>query len=168
LHLKCDLLVSKFAFKFNLHRYTTASSKNGGGGWSASSSSSSWSARGGSADRLHLRLADFGSGVDAFSLTNLYGTEGPTAGQQTPEYSPPEILFEASLGGGGDGGGGGAGNSEEGGGGGGGGGGGADRLMMTPQRFMAYDMWSVGVMALELLCLGTPKVFASVVGLYSC
>lgn len=36
--------------------------------------------------------------------------------------------------------------------------------MMTPQRVMAYDMWSVGVLALELLCLGTPKVFASVGG----
>jgi hypothetical protein len=27
---------------------------------------------------------------------------------------------------------------------------------------MAYDMWSVGVLALELLALGTPKVFAEV------
>lgn len=45
---------------------------------------------------------------------------------------------------------------------------GSERLkqqqIMTPQRFMAYDMWSVGVLALELLCLGTPKVFASVEG----
>ena len=111
-----------------------------------------------------VRLADFGSGVDAFSLTNLYGTEGPSAAQQTPEYSPPEILFEGSLGdpegfatnen---------AGNGHV----------SASRdpvgedtgnQLMTPQRVMAYDMWSVGVLALELLCLGTPEVFASAGG----
>ena len=88
----------------------------------------------------HLRLADFGSAVDAFSLTNLYGEEGPTAAQQTPEYSSPEIVFEGRLRG-------------------------APRgVPATIERFMAYDMWSVGVLALELLCLGTPKVFASVDG----
>jgi hypothetical protein len=42
---------------------------------------------------LRLRLIDFGSAVDAYSLGGLYGGDGPTAQQITLEYAPPEALF---------------------------------------------------------------------------
>jgi serine/threonine protein kinase len=95
---------------------------------------------------FRLRLADFGSAVDEHALANLYGTEGPSAAQQTLEYAPPESI-------------------------------GMDTVIATKKerhskpkprtavrRYASYDAWSVGVLALEVLCLGTPKVFASVDG----
>jgi len=42
---------------------------------------------------VEARLGDFGSAVDAHSRDHLYGEEGPSTAQETPEYSPPEILF---------------------------------------------------------------------------
>jgi len=115
-----------------------------------------------------LRLADFGSAVDARTIETMYGEEGPTAAQQTPEYAPPESAFEGVV----------------------------DRLnafglasrarerrrddaesvirkgdaaratdaASRLEGFMAYDAWSIGVTALELLCLGTPDAFASAGG----
>lgn len=41
----------------------------------------------------HVRLADMGSALDAHAVQHLYGEEGPTEAQQTPEYSPPEALL---------------------------------------------------------------------------
>lgn len=42
---------------------------------------------------LDLRLIDFGSAVDPYSIRNLYGPSGPSAEQETPEYAPPEALL---------------------------------------------------------------------------
>ena len=38
----------------------------------------------------HLRLIDFGSAVDVYALEHLYGSDGPSADQQTELYAPPE------------------------------------------------------------------------------
>ncbi len=40
-----------------------------------------------------VRLIDFGSAVDGYSVQHLYGSEGPTSQQLTLEYAPPEALF---------------------------------------------------------------------------
>lgn len=80
-------------------------------------------------DVASLRLIDFGSAVDAHSLAHLYGEQGPSDAQQTDAYAPPEALFGGTW-------------VLPGG------------VGVTP----AYDIWSVGVVALELL-LGTPDVF---------
>ena len=45
-----------------------------------------------------VRLADFGSAVDERSLIRLYGAVGPSASEQTPDYAPPEFLFDGGLG----------------------------------------------------------------------
>ncbi|KAK9817610.1 hypothetical protein WJX74_001274 [Apatococcus lobatus] len=82
---------------------------------------------------LHVRLADLGSGLDAHTMQHLYGEEGPSEAQQTPEYSPPEALlggYWASK------------NKGQG----------------VWDRTWPYDMWSLGVIWLELI-LGTPHVF---------
>lgn len=50
-------------------------------------------AAGGTAPRMHVRLADMGSALDAHAVQHLYGEEGPSDAQQTPEYSPPEALL---------------------------------------------------------------------------
>jgi serine/threonine protein kinase len=44
-------------------------------------------------DNVEARLGDFGSAVDQFSRTVLYDVIGPSAAQETQEYSPPEVLF---------------------------------------------------------------------------
>ncbi|KAI8570730.1 hypothetical protein RHMOL_Rhmol01G0059100 [Rhododendron molle] len=41
---------------------------------------------------IHVRLIDFGSAVDAFSMQNLY-PNGPSSAEQTFSYMPPEALF---------------------------------------------------------------------------
>ena len=46
-----------------------------------------------SAESMHLRLIDFGSALDEFVITHLYGQAGPSVQQQTPEYAPPEALL---------------------------------------------------------------------------
>lgn len=38
----------------------------------------------------HVRLIDFGSAVDTYALEHLYGSDGPSADQQTELYAPPE------------------------------------------------------------------------------
>ncbi|XP_060181146.1 uncharacterized protein LOC132610787 isoform X1 [Lycium barbarum] len=75
-----------------------------------------------------MRIIDFGSAVDEFTLKHLYGSIGPSRAEQTYEYTAPEALLNASW--------------YEG---------------LTPTT-MKYDMWSVGVVILELV-LGTPDVF---------
>ena len=108
-----------------------------------------------------VRLADFGSAVDERSLTRLYGAVGPSAAEQTPEYAPPEFLFDGGLGEG-IGAAAAAAGAEA---------GKTEGAASKPnpergvvERYMAYDVWSLGVVALETLCLGTPRVFAPVGG----
>ena len=95
---------------------------------------------------IRVRLADFGSAVDEHAIASLYGPEGPSAAQQTREYAPPESFGAASVF---------DGRRRN---------GGAEADAPKREYYAAYDMFSVGVVALEVLCLGTPKVFASVDG----
>ncbi|XP_019708885.3 uncharacterized protein [Elaeis guineensis] len=76
---------------------------------------------------LRMRIIDFGSAIDDFTLKHLYGS-GPTRSEQTFEYTPPEALLNASW-------------------------------FQGPKSVtLKYDMWSVGVVILELI-LGSPHVF---------
>mmetsp|Transcript_18856 Transcript_18856/g.47617 ORF Transcript_18856/g.47617 Transcript_18856/m.47617 type:complete len:368 (-) Transcript_18856:237-1340(-) len=78
---------------------------------------------------IHLRLIDFGSAVDRHSAYHLYGPAGPSNAEQTVEYAPPEALFGALWPG-----------------------------HPVAKRTAPYDVWSAGVVWLEML-LGTPHVF---------
>ena len=49
------------------------------------------------AQGLHVRLIDFGSALDAHSVSSLYGEQGPSAEEQTMEYAPPEALLGRSA-----------------------------------------------------------------------
>lgn len=40
-----------------------------------------------------VRIIDFGSAVDNYTLHNMYGHSGPTEREETQEYSPPEAKF---------------------------------------------------------------------------
>ena len=95
---------------------------------------------------IRVRLADFGSAVDEHAIASLYGPEGPSAAQQTREYAPPESFGAESVF---------DGLRKN---------GGAEADAPKREYYAAYDVFSVGVVALEVLCLGTPKVFASVDG----
>jgi serine/threonine protein kinase/serine/threonine protein phosphatase PrpC len=44
-------------------------------------------------DFVQARIGDFGSAIDSHALNELYGAFGPSEAQETPEYSPPEVLF---------------------------------------------------------------------------
>lgn len=46
---------------------------------------------------IHVRLADFGSAVDAFTLQTLYGTRGPSQDEETLAYAPPEVRLSMWL-----------------------------------------------------------------------
>uniref|UniRef100_A0A2P2JLE2 Uncharacterized protein LOC105649936 n=1 Tax=Rhizophora mucronata TaxID=61149 RepID=A0A2P2JLE2_RHIMU len=98
-----------------------------------------------------MRIIDFGSAINEFTLKHLYGSTGPSRAEQTFEYAPPEAFLNASW-------------------------------YQGPTRttlkyvvfpfsyvqlsptcglelcFARYDMWSVGVVILELI-LGSPNVF---------
>ncbi|GAB2220745.1 hypothetical protein Droror1_Dr00008416 [Drosera rotundifolia] len=76
----------------------------------------------------HMRIIDFGSAMDEFSLKHLYGSRGPSRAEQTYEYTPPEALLNNSW------------------------------YKGPTSRILKYDMWSVGVVMLELI-LGSPDVF---------
>ncbi|XP_038987853.1 uncharacterized protein LOC103718236 isoform X6 [Phoenix dactylifera] len=76
---------------------------------------------------VEVRIIDFGSAIDDFTMKHLYGS-GPTRSEQTFEYTPPEALLNASW-------------------------------FQGPKSVtLKYDMWSVGVVILELI-LGSPHVF---------
>ncbi|KAL3657849.1 hypothetical protein V7S43_017228 [Phytophthora oleae] len=86
-----------------------------------------------------VKLADFGSAVDEYTLNNLYtkaggsssnsmASAGPSQAEETREYQPPEVLFSDN---------------------------GQPYDYSAPE---AYDLWSVGVVFLEMV-LGSPQVF---------
>ncbi|GMI73992.1 hypothetical protein like AT3G63340 [Hibiscus trionum] len=75
-----------------------------------------------------MRIIDFGSSIDGFTMKNLYGPAGPSRSEQTHDYSPPEALLNASW------------------------------YQGPTSTTLKYDMWSVGVVILEMI-LGSPNVF---------
>ncbi|KDP21400.1 hypothetical protein JCGZ_21871 [Jatropha curcas] len=75
-----------------------------------------------------MRIIDFGSAMDEFTLKHLYGPTGPSRAEQTYEYAPPEAFLNASW------------------------------YQGPTGSNLKYDMWSVGVVILELI-LGSPNVF---------
>ncbi|MFS7975760.1 putative protein-serine/threonine phosphatase, protein kinase CMGC-GSKL family [Helianthus anomalus] len=75
-----------------------------------------------------MRIIDFGSAMDEFTIKHLYGTAGPSRDEQTYEYMPPEAFLNATW-------------------------------YHGPSSITTkYDMWSVGVVILELI-IGSPNVF---------
>ncbi|WVZ50838.1 hypothetical protein U9M48_002054 [Paspalum notatum var. saurae] len=46
-------------------------------------------------NKLNMRLIDFGSAIDDYTLKHLYGS-GPTRSEQTFEYTPPEALLNSN------------------------------------------------------------------------
>uniref|UniRef100_A0A0E0RA86 protein-serine/threonine phosphatase n=1 Tax=Oryza rufipogon TaxID=4529 RepID=A0A0E0RA86_ORYRU len=78
-------------------------------------------------NKLNMRLIDFGSAFDDFTLKHLYDS-GPTRSEQTFEYTPPEALLNSSW------------------------------FQGSKSARLKYDMWSVGVVMLELI-VGSPHVF---------
>ncbi|XP_051141949.1 probable inactive protein kinase At3g63330 isoform X2 [Andrographis paniculata] len=75
-----------------------------------------------------MRIIDFGSAVNDFTVKRLYGSVGPSSAEQTSEYAPPEAFLNVSW------------------------------YRGPPSATAKYDMWSVGVVILELI-LGSPNVF---------
>lgn len=76
-----------------------------------------------------VKLADFGSAVDEYAAQHLYPPDsGPSQAEETREYQPPEVLFST------------------------------DGRPYDYEFPLAYDMWSVGVVFLEMV-LGSPQVF---------
>ncbi|KAK4742810.1 hypothetical protein SAY87_000811 [Trapa incisa] len=75
-----------------------------------------------------MRLIDFGSAIDEFTLKHIYGSTGPSRAEQTSEYAPPEALLNSTW------------------------------YHAPTSTVLKYDMWSVGVVILELI-LGSPNVF---------
>jgi serine/threonine protein phosphatase PrpC len=69
---------------------------------------------------INCRLGDFSSGWDQYTNENLY-TKGPSPGEQTNEYAPPESYL------------------------------GPQWVPFDSRRPHSYDSWSIGVLALELL-----------------
>ncbi|KAF5462679.1 hypothetical protein F2P56_018667 [Juglans regia] len=75
-----------------------------------------------------MRIIDFGSAIDDFTMKHFYGSTGPSRAEQTYEYAPPEALLNASF------------------------------YHGPISTTLKYDMWSIGVVMLELI-LGSPNVF---------
>ncbi|KAK9051181.1 hypothetical protein SSX86_027807 [Deinandra increscens subsp. villosa] len=75
-----------------------------------------------------MRIIDFGSAMDEFTIKHLYGAAGPSRDEQTVEYMPPEAFLNATW-------------------------------YHGPSSITTkYDMWSVGVVILELV-IGSRNVF---------
>ncbi|WZY87408.1 hypothetical protein YC2023_044143 [Brassica napus] len=78
--------------------------------------------------KTKMRIIDFGSALDEFTMKHYYGSVGPSRAEQTHDYAPPEAILNSSWHRG--------------------------QTSLT----MKYDMWSVGVVMLEMI-LGSPNVF---------
>ncbi|TVU25061.1 hypothetical protein EJB05_27537, partial [Eragrostis curvula] len=78
-------------------------------------------------NKLNMRLIDFGSAIDDYTLKHLYDS-GPTRSEQTFEYTPPEALLNSNW------------------------------FQGSKNARLKYDIWSVGVVMLELI-VGSPHVF---------
>ncbi|KAF5195832.1 Erlin-2 [Thalictrum thalictroides] len=77
---------------------------------------------------IKMRLIDFGSAIDPFAIKHLYGSYGPSEAEQTYDYTPPEAILYSKW------------------------------FDGPKSAVLKYDMWSVGVVMLELI-IGSPDVF---------
>uniref|UniRef100_A0A1J3K1H9 PPM-type phosphatase domain-containing protein n=1 Tax=Noccaea caerulescens TaxID=107243 RepID=A0A1J3K1H9_NOCCA len=75
-----------------------------------------------------MRIIDFGSALDEFTMKHYYGSTGPSRAEQTHDYAPPEAMLNSSW------------------------------HRGPTSLTLKYDMWSVGVVMLEMI-LGSPNVF---------
>ncbi|AEE80468.1 kinase superfamily protein [Arabidopsis thaliana] len=78
--------------------------------------------------KTNMRIIDFGSALDEYTIKHLYGSTGPSRAEQTHDYAPPEAILNSSWHHG------------------------------PTSLTLKYDMWSVGVVMLEMI-LGSPNVF---------
>ncbi|XP_023638549.1 uncharacterized protein LOC17887207 isoform X2 [Capsella rubella] len=75
-----------------------------------------------------MRIIDFGSALDEYTMKHLYGSTGPSRAEQTHDYAPPEAILNSSW------------------------------HRGPTSLTLKYDMWSVGVVMLEMI-IGSPNVF---------
>ncbi|XP_073149139.1 uncharacterized protein [Henckelia pumila] len=68
-----------------------------------------------------MRIIDFGSAVDDYTVKHLYGSVGPSSAEQTVDYAPPEAFLNMSW------------------------------YKWPSSITVKYDMWSVGIVMLELI-----------------
>lgn len=78
--------------------------------------------------KTKMRIIDFGSALDEFTMKHYYGSAGPSRAEQTHDYAPPEAIMNSSW------------------------------HRGPTSLTLKYDMWSVGVVMLEMI-LGSPNVF---------
>ncbi|CAN8253879.1 unnamed protein product [Cochlearia groenlandica] len=78
--------------------------------------------------KTKMRIIDFGSALDDFTMKHYYGSTGPSRAEQTHDYAPPEAILNSSW------------------------------HRGPTSLTLKYDMWSVGVVMLEMI-LGSPNVF---------
>ncbi|CAN6828695.1 unnamed protein product, partial [Brassica oleracea] len=78
--------------------------------------------------KTKMRIIDFGSALDEFTMKHYYGSVGPSRAEQTHDYAPPEAIMNSSW------------------------------HRGPTSLTLKYDMWSVGVVILEMI-LGSPNVF---------
>ena len=82
-------------------------------------------------DSPRLLLADFSSAIGGTD-EDLYGGFGPLIDEETLSYAPPEVLFSIAT---------------------------SKELPFEPTNPKSYDVWSCGIIMLELI-LGTSNVFS--------
>ncbi|XP_031482576.1 uncharacterized protein LOC116252432 isoform X3 [Nymphaea colorata] len=70
---------------------------------------------------IKLRIIDFGSAINEFTIKHLYGSKGPSRLEETVEYTSPEAMLNISWSRG------------------------------SPDITLKYDMWGVGVVMMELI-----------------
>ena len=85
-----------------------------------------------------VRIGDFGSAVDAESFDTLFGPLGPNSDQETPDFAPPESFYFRVK------------NQHP------------EHHTLSSfdiSKYKMYDAWSLGVVYLEVLALGTSGVW---------